>query len=239
MKEGEERTETARGQDARATAGGTPTLHHRVRRDPRFQPHFGDVKARDRGRLPHWEAEGATYFLTFRLGDSLPQSILDSFRFERNDIQLTAKQQGRELSVAEQKRLEELFSERIEAYLDSGCGTCHLAKPEIADMVAGALQFFDGRRYRQFAWTVMPNHVHSLFKSAPNWPLESVLHSWKSFTSKEANKLLNRSGQFWEPEYFDHLIRDEEEFRRYIEYVVSNPVKAGLQNWKWVWVRPG
>jgi len=194
---------------------------------------------RDRGRLPHWEAEGATYFLTFRLGDSLPQSILDSFRFERNDLLLTAKQQGRELSVAEQKRLEELFSERIEAYLDSGCGACHLAKPEVADMVAGTLQFFDGQRYRQFAWTVMPNHVHSVFKSVPDWPLQRVLHSWKSFTSKEANKLLNSSGQFWEPEYFDHLIRDEGEFQRYIEYVLSNPAGAGLQNWKWVWARAG
>ncbi|HMD97503.1 MAG TPA: hypothetical protein VKM93_09280 [Terriglobia bacterium] len=47
--------------------------------------------------------------------------------------------------------------------------------------------------------------------------------------------MLNSSGPFWEPEYFDHLIRNEEEFHRYIEYVVSNPVKAGLQNWKWVW----
>ncbi|HMD97504.1 MAG TPA: hypothetical protein VKM93_09285 [Terriglobia bacterium] len=163
MKENERSTEKA---------GGTPALRHHVRRDPRFQPRFGDVTVRDRGRLPHWEAEGATYFLTFRLGDSLPQSVLDSFRFERNDILLTAKQQGREPSATEQKRLDELFSERIETYLDSGCGACHLAKPEIADMVAGALQFFDGQRYRQFAWTVMPNHVHSVFKSVPDWPLE-------------------------------------------------------------------
>ena len=130
------------------------------------------------------------------------------------------------------------FSERIEAYLDSGCGACHLAKPEIADMVAGALQFFNDERYRQFAWTVMPNHVHTVFRSLPNWLLENILHSWKSFTSKEANKILGRSGNFWEPEYFDHLIRNEEEFHRCIEYVVSNPARAGLKDWKWVWMRP-
>src|SRR5271157_2169959 len=129
MKENERSTEKA---------GGTPALRHHVRRDPRFQPRFGDVTVRDRGRLPHWEAEGATYFVTFRLGDSLPRSILESFRFERNDLLLTVKKQKRELSVAEQKRLEELLSERIEAYLDSGCGACHLAEPEVADMVAGA-----------------------------------------------------------------------------------------------------
>jgi menaquinone-specific isochorismate synthase len=205
----------------------------------RFQPRFGEVTIRDRGRLPHWEAEGGTYFVTFRLRDSLPQSALGSIRFERKDILLTAERQGRQPSATELKRLKELFSERVEAYLDSGSGACHLAKPQIADMVAGALQFFDGRRYRQFAWSVMPNHVHAVFRAMPNWPLEKIMHSWKSFTGKEANKLLKQVGDFWEEEYFDHLIRDEEEFYRYIEYVASNAKRAGLEGWKWVWVRPG
>jgi REP element-mobilizing transposase RayT len=205
----------------------------------RFPPRFGEVTIRDRGYLPHWEAEGATYFVTFRLGDSLPQSVLDSILFERKDILLTAERQGRQLSATELERLEELFSERIESHLDSGCGACYLAKPEIGDMVAGALQFFEGQRYRQFAWSVMPNHVHAVFRPFPNWSLEKIMHSWKSFTAKEADKMLNRTGEFWEPEYYDHLIRSEEEFYRYIEYVTSNPKRAGLGDWKWVWVRAG
>ena len=166
----------------------------------RFQPRFGDLTIRDRGRLPHWEAEGASYFVTFRLADSLPQSVLTRYRFERQDIVATALLQGRELTVTEQKRLDRLFSDRIESYLDAGRGGCYLAQPAIADMVAAALQFFDGQRYRQFAWTVMPNHVHTVFQPLPNWRLEKVLHSWKSFTSKEANRLLKRTGDFWEPE---------------------------------------
>jgi REP element-mobilizing transposase RayT len=205
----------------------------------RFQPRYGEVKIRDRGYLPHWEAEGGAYFVTFRLGDSLPQSLLDSFRFERKDIFLTAERQGRQPSAAELKRLDELFSERIEAQLDSGCGACHLAKPQIADMVTGALQFFEGQRYRQFAWSVMPNHVHAVFRPLPNWPLEKIMHSWKSFTAKQADRMLNRAGEFWEPEYFDHLLRSEEEFYRYVEYVASTPERAGLKDWKWVWVRAG
>jgi putative transposase len=104
-------------------------------------------------------------------------------------------------------------------------------------MVARALQFFDGERYRQFAWSVMPNHVHAVFKSLPNWPLAKILHSWKSFTAKEANKILAWAGDFWEPEYYDRLIRDDHEFYHYIEYVASNPKRAGLRDWKWVWVR--
>ncbi|MGO8788750.1 MAG: transposase [Terriglobia bacterium] len=204
----------------------------------RFQPLFGEVTIRDRGRLPHWESEGATYFVTFRLGDSLPQSVLASYQFERKDILLTAQRQGRQLTAGEIKRLDELFSERVETYLDTGCGACHLSKPEIADSVADALQFFADKRYRQLAWSVMPNHVHTVFRPFPNWPLEKIMHSWKSFTSKEANKLLGRGGEFWEPEYYDHLIRNEEEFHHYIEYVASNPKNAGLVDWKWVWVSP-
>ena len=133
----------------------------------RFQPRFGDVTIRDRGRLPHWESEGATYFVTFRLGDSLPESVLVSYQFERDDILKTAQQQGREISPAERKRLDDLFSERVETYLDAGQGTCHLAQPPVADMVAGALQFFEGQRYVQFAWSVMPNHVHTDLPAVP------------------------------------------------------------------------
>ena len=203
-----------------------------------LKPRFGEVAIRDRGRLPHWEVEGGTYFVTFRLCDSLPQSVLESIRFERKDILLTAERQARKLNDTELKRLEELFSERIEACLDSGIGACYLAKPQIADLVAGALQFFDDQRYRQFAWSVMPNHVHAVFRALPNWSLEKILHSWKSFTAKEANKMLEREGGFWEEEYFDHLIRDEDEFYTYTEYVASNPRRAGLKGWRWAWVRP-
>jgi REP element-mobilizing transposase RayT len=131
--------------------------------------------------------------------------------------------------------LDGLFSERVDAFLDAGQGACYLRNPRVADVVSSALQFFEGQRYRQLAWCVMPNHVHTIFSPFPNWPLEKILPSWKSFTSKEADKLLNREGSFWEPEYYDHLIRSEEELRHHVEYIVSNPIKAGLKNWKWVW----
>jgi REP element-mobilizing transposase RayT len=231
----------AERRNARATAGETPAPPTLAPQSPaprrRFQPKYGEVKIRDRGYLPHWEAEGATYFVTFRLADSLPKSVRESYRYERNDIVLTAQRQDRQLSAAELKRLDELFGERIEAYLDSGSGACCLANPRIAGMVAEALQFFEGRRYRQFAWSVMPNHVHCVFRPLPNWPLDKIMHGWKSFTAKEADKILNRAGDFWESEYFDHVIRNEQEFHRYIEYVATNPQRAGLRDWKWVWVR--
>jgi len=76
-----------------------------------------------------------------------------------------------------------------------------------------------------------------VFRPLPNWPLENIMHGWKSFTGKEADKILNRAGEFWESEYFDHVIRNEQEFHSYVEYVATNPQKAGLRDWKWVWVR--
>ena len=91
----------------------------------------------------------------------------------------------------------------------------------------------------------MPNHVHVVIQpfagktttagtAVPHSELSEILHSWKSFTSKEANKLLRRSGDFWQAEYYDHLIRDESDFRHAVRYVLDNPIKAGLRNWKWV-----
>jgi cobyrinic acid a,c-diamide synthase len=80
----------------------------------------------------------------------------------------------------------------------------------------------------------MPNHVHAVLKVPADQKLEDILHSWKSFTAKEANRILARKGQFWQDEYYDHLIRDEEDFVAEIAYVVTNPRKAGLKTWPWV-----
>lgn len=94
---------------------------------------------------------------------------------------------------------------------------------------------WDGKRYRLVAWCVMPNHVHVVCKLLPGQELSSVLKSWKSYTAKKSDEILGRSGAFWQREYYDRLIRDEDEFERAIRYVVSNPARAGLKNWKWVW----
>ena len=80
----------------------------------------------------------------------------------------------------------------------------------------------------------MPNHVHVVVRPIRGYELPGILHSWKSFTAKQANKILNRGGQFWQHEYYDHLIRDENDFRYALEYVLSNPEHAGFHDWPWV-----
>jgi REP element-mobilizing transposase RayT len=84
----------------------------------------------------------------------------------------------------------------------------------------------------------MPNHVHVALLLFRGRDLSRVAHSWKSYTGKEANEILGRRGSFWEREYWDRLVRSPEELRNVINYIVNNPVKAGLKDWPWVWVRP-
>lgn len=213
-------------QDGESSTGVPPVSHGR--------DGHATVSIRRGARLPHWTMEGATYAITFRLGDSLPKKVLDAWLFERENIVRTAKQMGRPLSPGEAKRLDYLYSERIGKYLDAGHGACWMSDDRIAGLVVAALGYFDGERYDLAVWCVMPNHVHVVVRPRTGHKLQAILHSWKSFTAHEANKVLKRKGQFWEEEYYDHLVRDEADFRRCAEYVLENPEMAGLKEWKWV-----
>jgi REP element-mobilizing transposase RayT len=204
------------GQDARATPKDPTTIN-----------------IRQGAYLPHWTREGATYSVNFRLFDSLPQDVLEGWVEERDRLMKKAEKLSRPLGAKEQERLRHLFSEKVEQYLDAGHGECWLRRDKIAQLVTDALKEFAGERYRLISWCIMPNHVHVIVEPLAGNDLSGILHSWKSYTSKEANKLLGRTGPFWQVEYFDHLVRDEEDFQHCLEYVWTNPEKAGLQNWKW------
>jgi putative transposase len=103
--------------------------------------------------------------------------------------------------------------------------------------VQDALLHFDEKRYRLLSWCVMPNHIHVLIETRAQFPLATVLHSWKSFTGHEANKLLKLQGEFWQREYLDRFVRNAEHYERIVAYIEENPVKAGLAKIKtdWPW----
>ena len=103
-----------------------------------------------------------------------------------------------------------------------------LGLPRIARVVEDSLLHFEGQRYALHAWCVMPDHVHVLVTPFEDRPLNTILHSWKSFTANEVNKMLHRAGALWQPESFDHLVRSPEAFERFAAYIESNPVAAGL-----------
>ena len=176
-----------------------------------------------RGYLPHFDRDHLTQFITFRLVDSLPAQVLESWQAE-------LKQLPDDEAMIERFR-------RVERYLDSGYGACWLRDERIAEMVQNALWYFHEKRYLLHAWCIMPNHVHVLITPQAAWSLAKIVHSWKSYTAHEANKMLERQGDFWMHEPFDRYIRDETHFRRVVHYVENNPVKAGLcekpEDWKW------
>jgi len=198
------------------------------------QPAYGEVHIRNRGRLPHWEKDSGLYFITFRLADSLPRPVLKKLA-ERKRILHAAKASGARLLPEQKTELAEYSPRRMEERCDQGLGSCALADPRVAGAMAAALRFRNGKHYRLIAWCVMPNHVHVVARLMPGANLATVLKAWKHFSARAANQALGRRGAFWQREYYDRLIRDEQELHRAIRYVVENPVKAGLKDWPWVW----
>jgi REP element-mobilizing transposase RayT len=165
-----------------------------------------------RGYLPHFDQPGIIQGITFRLWDAMPKHVVQSLADELDD------------------ETDEIKRTRIESYLNAGYGACYLREPRIGRLVENALLHFDDQRYRLMAWVVMPNHVHALVEQVEGYPLDTIIHSWKSFTAVEANRILGRSGRFWFPDYFDRYIRDERHFANAVRYINENPVAAGLVN---------
>ena len=195
-----------------------------------------EIKKRYDAYLPHWNRTGDTYAVTFRLEDSLPMEVFERLTRERDEMLKHAEQKDTEISEETRKEISRLYGEKVESYLDEGHGKCHLADGKIAGPVQAALKHFDGERYNLIAWAVMPNHVHTILKPCEGFDLPDILHSWKSYTANNANKMLGQTGTFWHVEHYDHLIRDEDDFYNQVNYVLNNPAKAGLEDWEWVGV---
>jgi putative transposase len=166
-----------------------------------------------RGYLPHFDSPTAIQAVTFRLADSVPQNVIADWRMELETAEAEAQ--------AELRR-------RIAKWEDAGHGSCLLGKPGHAALVEGALLHFDGNRYRLLEWCVMPNHVHVIFAQMEGEPLNRIVKSWKSYTAKEINRAEGRTGAFWERDYYDRYIRDEDHLHDARQYTRENPVKAGL-----------
>jgi REP element-mobilizing transposase RayT len=107
-------------------------------------------------------------------------------------------------------------------------GSCILQRPEVAEIVASAINFGRGERHLVHSWCIMPNHVHWVNSLLGETKLSKFMHSIKSYTSHEINKLLGTSGSLWERESFDHVVRSSAQFEWLCNYVEDNPFQAGL-----------
>jgi type I site-specific restriction endonuclease len=138
------------------------------------------------GDLPHWRQDGATYFVTFRLADSLPQEKLAEWRKERDQW---LGQHPEPHDEATRREYYDRFPQRLQQWLDAGTGSCVLALPEVKEIVEKALKHFDGERYHLDEFVVASNHVHVLVSPLGEHQLSEILHSWKSFTAHEILKV--------------------------------------------------
>lgn len=178
------------------------------------------MHSRTRGYLPHIIDPTGIYFLTIRLANTIPASVLVEW-----------KQSARLKYYG--------YQYKVQHYLDQSFGECWLRDVRIASIVDGAIRYFDNQRYELMASTIMPNHVHVLMKLKPDFPMSSIMHSWKSFTALRANRILGRSGEFWEQEYFYRLVKSQRHLEFVLRYILNNPVKAGLckEIFQWPWTR--
>jgi REP element-mobilizing transposase RayT len=166
--------------------------------------------------LPHWQPEGAALFLTWRLHGSLPKEYFES----RQDPD-PAKEFVRQDRILDKAQ----------------SGPTWLKADRVAACVAAALHHADAvlKLYDLRAWVIMSNHLH-LFVD-PHVPLASINRSVRAYTAREANRILQRTGAFWQHESYDHWSRDLRQSEKIIAYIEENPVSAGLvqraEDYRW------
>ena len=194
-----------------------------------FDPQ-GEVQQRRRN-LPHFAQPEATYFISFRLGDSVPQSLLQDWREEKRTW---LKHHPPPWDWKTEQEHRRRFVEPREEWLDRGHGSCLLRDPRAARVVADSLGHFHLERYLLDSFVIMPNHVHALVKPLPGHSLTDILHAWKSYSAHELNRTLDRDGEVWMSESYDHIVRDWEELAALREYIAANPEKGHLAKGEFV-----
>lgn len=209
-----------------------------------------------RRSLPHWYKPGAAHFVTFRLAGTLPVKVIDELKAKKQ--RLLRKKQAED-ARAHRANVHKLLFAAYDQHLDRCSSIDWLRNPRIASMLRENLYYHDGAKYVLHAYCIMPNHVHVMLTPSPaelnkergqenqedcvgetsdrRSPLSSIVHSLKSYTANQANRILNRSGTFWQTESYDHWVRDDNELERIVNYIRANPVSASLvdrhEDWYW------
>jgi REP element-mobilizing transposase RayT len=184
-----------------------------------------------RRNLPHLYLENGRYFITFRLADSIPYKLLRQIIKNHHNIK------------DDDVKSKRIF-QKYDDILDSGkYGANYLKLDEIAELVKTCIHYPDGAEYTLICYTIMSNHAHVVFDLLENNKgVSKIMQSIKGISARRSNNALNRSGTFWQDESFDRLIRNDRELLRIINYVLNNPVKAGLvtkwNDWKHSYCHP-
>jgi putative transposase len=190
-----------------------------------------------RRNLPHFQINGGTYFVTTRLYGSLPKDVTSKLKNENDDIINQIKLSDKspteiELLIDEQHRR---YFGKFDKLLDYAANDVHWLKiPEIAQIVADAIHYRDEKQYELICYTIMSNHLHLVFTVLDeNINLYTILQRLKQYTASQANKVLGKKNEFWQEESYDRVVRNGDELKRIISYVLNNSVKIGLvKDWR-------
>ena len=191
-----------------------------------------------RRNLPHWFQPNVTVFLTFRTADSLPRSVLLLWDRELREwlrqvgVAVDPDQAIPDIQLLPEHRQDEFRQYRARRWnwhLDSCYGECTLRRRDFAEVVSNSIRHFDGERYDLDSFVVMPNHVHLLAQFRPPTTCRGQSTSWMRFTAREINSRLERRGEFWQGEPFDHLVRSADQFETLRRYIAENGPRARLR----------
>jgi type I restriction enzyme R subunit len=194
-------------------------------------------------QLPHWSQTGTLAFITWRTADSLPREVQAELTREREqhlalmglDPNSDWRAQLSRLPPAERGRVRWDLFQAWDNCLDRAAGAGVLRQPKLSAIVESSLLHFDGKRYFLTDSVVMPNHVHLLVAFPGETQMSDQCESWKRFTAVQINKVLGQLGEFWQVDQFDHLVRNEEQFRHLRQCIAENGRRAGLQPHEFRW----
>jgi putative transposase len=178
--------------------------------------------------LPHLYFDEGRYFITYRLANSIPLDKLSELAKINTNLDF--------------KSYHRLF-QKYDLLLDScDMGINYLNRTELAEICKQSLDFPDKKEYTLICYCIMPNHVHLVFELLPgNKGISEIMKLMKGYSAVKCNSIIGKEGKFWQVESYDRWIRDDKELYFTINYVLLNPVKAGLvdnwENWKYSYCR--
>ena len=183
--------------------------------------------------LPHILPPGESVFITYRLYGSIPADVLLRFLEEKQTALRHIETSNADRDTIGKAKYDQ--NKRYFAAYDHYMDTCDegphwLKLPAVAEIIKEGIHHRDGIDYDLYAYCIMSNHVHLLVSIRQDHrPFHQTLKSLKGHSARRSNELLDRTGQtFWQAESYDHVIRNYEEYKRIIAYILANPVNAGL-----------
>ncbi len=190
--------------------------------------------------LPHIYPEGATFFITFRLDDSLPQAKVQELKQEYEEQLQAFKriEKDKQKIMDFTEKLRSITFGKYEHQLDEKpYGECYLKDPKIAEIVKSKILQYHNQYYHVKICCIMPNHVHMLLDTSiqlgnglPYVQVGNWMKLIKGGSSYLINKEIGRTGKLWNFESYDHYVRDVTEYHRIRKYIAQNPHKAKLKD---------